>query len=158
MGHCQQKISSGTKLNRRPGYPVPAFISGRGRNNPSKRLSCHYHRDMIVCVKPLPARMTAGLSCGIPGHGSSICPGLISGSLTKNTDSTTFPSDGGARPATHSWMLCGETMEPVNCPFCSPPSGEIVVKKYVLLCPLGPVSGVQRTYAGDPVPPCAGFF
>jgi hypothetical protein len=23
---------------------------------------------------------------------------------------------------------------------------------------LGPVSGVQRTYAGDPVPPCAGFF
>ena len=82
----------------------------------------------MVCVKPLPARMTAGLSCGIPGHGSSICPGLISGSMTKNTDSTTFPSGGGARPATHSWMMCGETMEPVNCPFCSPPADAIVAK------------------------------
>ena len=95
---------------------------------PSKSLSCHCHRDMMVCVKPLPARMTAGLSCGIPGHDSSICPGRISGSMTKNTDSTTFPSGGGARPATHSWMMCGETMEPVNCPFCSPPADVIVAK------------------------------
>ncbi len=72
--------------------------------------------------------MTAGLSHGIPGYGSSICPGPISGSLMHNANSTMFPSGGGARPAMHSWMMCGEPMEPMNCPFCSPPSVEIVAK------------------------------
>ena len=72
--------------------------------------------------------MTAGLSHGIPGYGSSICPGPISGSLMHNANSTMLPSGGGARPAMRSGMMCGEPMEPMNCPFCSPPSVEIVAK------------------------------
>ena len=72
--------------------------------------------------------MTAGLFHGTPGHGSSICPGPISASTIHNAGSTTSPSGGGARPATRSGMMCGEPMEPIRCPFCSPPSGEVVVK------------------------------
>ena len=63
---------------------------------------------LIVCVQALSARMTAGLSHGMPGHGSGICPGPMSVSMMHTADSTWFPSGGGARTAMHSWMICGE--------------------------------------------------
>jgi diadenosine tetraphosphate (Ap4A) HIT family hydrolase len=72
--------------------------------------------------------MTVGLSHGMPGLGSGICLGPISGSTMHNAGSTTSPSGGGVRTATHSWMICGEHMEPVTCPFCSPPADVIVAK------------------------------
>jgi len=72
--------------------------------------------------------MTVGLSHGMPGHGSGICLGPISGSTMHNAGSTTSRSGGGVRTATHSWMICGEHMEPVTCPFCSPRADVIVAK------------------------------
>ena len=73
-----------------------------------KGLSCRYLRDLIVCAKALPARMTAGLSHGMPGHGAGICSGPISGSTMHNAGSTPSRLGGGARTATRSWMICGE--------------------------------------------------
>src|SRR4030042_6410527 len=62
-----------------------------------KDLSCHCYRDLIVCVQVLSARMTAGLSHGIPVRGSGICPAPVSGPVMHTADSTYFPSGGGAR-------------------------------------------------------------
>jgi|GEM_PF-5617577 hypothetical protein len=61
--------------------------------------------------------MTAGLSHEIAGHGNGTCPGLISGSMMHNADSTSSPSGGGALTATHSWMICGKHRESATtCP------------------------------------------
>jgi hypothetical protein len=76
--------------------------------NRVKGLSCRYHSDLIICARALPARMTAGLSHGMPGHGAGICSGPISGSMMLNAGSTLSRSGGGARTATRSWMICGE--------------------------------------------------
>jgi hypothetical protein len=103
-----------------------------GRKIPVKKFIVPSSQGFVVCVQAHPARMTAGLSPEIPGHGSSICPGPISGSMMHTANSTTYPSGGGARPAMHSGMRCGEPWEhPLTCPFCSPPPGVIVAKNTV---------------------------
>lgn len=91
--------------------PLPASKETTGQ----KDLSCHCDRDLFVCVQALSARMTAGLSQGMPGHVSGICQGPMSVSMIPTANSTWFPSGGGARTAMHSWMICGERG---NRPFC----------------------------------------
>ena len=78
------------------------------RQGRPKSLSCWYNRDWIVCVKALPARMTAWLPHRIPGHGAGICTGPISGSTMHNAGSTPSRSGGGARVATRLRMICGK--------------------------------------------------
>ena len=86
--------------------------------------------------------MTAGRFPEIPGHGSSICPGPISGFMMDNAGNTTFPLVGGAHPAMHSGMMCGEPLVPVNCPLCFPPFSEIIARNtlWYTRCERYPVS------------------
>ena len=126
MGHSEGNCISTAPQSQAhiAGYQPEPRPCHRTAHRP-KGLSCRYHRDLIVCAKALPARMTAGLSHGMPGHGAGICSGPISGSMMQNAGSTPSRSGGGARTATRSWMICAEFSTgyvSYHCPGINPPS------------------------------------